>query len=656
MGNNFSRIRGRSFAAAITISAALALGTLAAAPATAAVDPNTGSISGTVTQNTNGTVSPVTMLSINVFSATTDDYVAGSNTNSSGEYSVKGLAADSYVIEFSPYEEGLVAEYYDNARGYTSAQQVVVGAGAPVTGIDALLEQGATITGTVTKTSGGKTVAAAGVSIWARQTSAEWSGSGWARTDANGRYTVKGLTAGDYNLQFESQDPGIVSKWYKNAVSSASATAITVGAKAAVVDINANLEVASAISGTVTKNIGGTVSKAVGETVSVYSTPDGEFLNFTSTDANGNYSVGSLMAGTYTVGFADYGTQSSMTPEYYDNVSDVADAKPVTVAAAATTSGINAELSDKPIAPAIPIDRLAGADRFSTSAEISEATFAPGVSVAYIANGYNFPDALSAAPVAGKDEAPVLLVTADGIPTPVLNELKRLKPGRIVVLGGVNAISNSVQTELKKLTAGDVTRTAGADRFATSAAISKAAFAPGVSVAYIANGYNFPDALSAAPVAGKNEAPVLLVTTDGIPAAIRTELDRLNPDRIVVLGGVNAVSDNAQTALNEFTAGTVTRLSGADRFATSAAISKANFAADAPVVYIANAYNFPDALSGAPVAGLDGAPVLLVPTDGIPTAIQTELKRLQPGHIIVLGGAQAVSNANANLLSTYLVQ
>ena len=157
-------------------------------------------------------------------------------------------------------------------------------------------------------------------------------------------------------------------------------------------------------------------------------------------------------------------------------------------------------------------------------------------------------------------------------------------------------------------------------------------------------------------MAGKNEAPVLLVTTDVIPEAIRTELQRLNPDRIVVLGGVNAVSNNVQTALDEFTSGAVSSLSGPDRFATSAAISEANFAANAPVVYIANAYNFPDALSGAPVAGLDGAPVLLVPTEGIPAAIQTELKRLQPGRIVVLGGAQAVSTASANLLSSYIVK
>ena len=656
MGINLGRIRGGRVAAALTLSAALTVGTLGVAPAIAAVDPNTASISGTLTQNTNGTVSPVTMSSVYVYSATTEEYLSGADTDSDGSYTVGGLAAGSYVVEFSPFGDGLAPEFFDNTLDFASATPVAVGAGVPVRGINALLELGGTISGSLTQTSGGITVPAVGVNVYAVASSADRWGNGWAQTDASGRYTVDGLGAGDYKLLFEPQDPGFVSKWFTNAMGFQSATVVAVGTRAAVVGIDANLEVASSISGTVTKNVGGTVTTAENVSVEVFTVPGGDYVGYADTDVAGNYSVGSLMAGTYSVSFTDYyGSSPSLTPEFFDNVSEMADAKPLTVGTGTAIPGINAELSDLPLAMT-PVERLAGPDRFSTSAAISAASFDPGVSVAYIANGYNFPDALSAAPVAGKDKAPVLLVSADGIPAPVVDELKRLKPGRIVVLGGINAISNAVETTLKNLTAGAVTRTAGADRFATSAAISKAAFAPGVDVAYIANGYNFPDALSAASVAGKNEAPVLLVTTDVIPEAIRTELQRLNPDRIVVLGGVNAVSNNVQTALDEFTAGAVIRLSGPDRFATSAAISEANFAANAPVVYIANAYNFPDALSGAPVAGLDGAPVLLVPTEGIPAAIQTELKRLQPGRIVVLGGAQAVSTASANLLSSYIVK
>ena len=118
-----------------------------------------------------------------------------------------------------------------------------------------------------------------------------------------------------------------------------------------------------------------------------------------------------------------------------------------------------------------------------------------------------------------------------------------------MVLGGVNAVSDAVKVTLQSDTVGTVSRLSGTDRFSTSAAISAAAFAPGVPVVYIANGFNFPDALSAAPVAGKDGAPVLLVSADSIPAVIQAELTRLMPKSIVVLGGFNAVSNTVSQQL-----------------------------------------------------------------------------------------------------------
>ena len=127
-----------------------------------------------------------------------------------------------------------------------------------------------------------------------------------------------------------------------------------------------------------------------------------------------------------------------------------------------------------------------------------------------------------------------------------------MKPGRIVVLGGVGVVSDAVKAALQPYTSGAVTRLAGVDRFATSAAISAASFAPGVPVVYIANGLNFPDALSGAPVAGKAGGPVLLVSAGAIPAKVQAELTRLKPGRIVVLGGVGVVSDSVAQQLASF--------------------------------------------------------------------------------------------------------
>ena len=99
-----------------------------------------------------------------------------------------------------------------------------------------------------------------------------------------------------------------------------------------------------------------------------------------------------------------------------------------------------------------------------------------------------------------------------------------------------------------------VTRLGGADRYATAVAVSAATYSPGVSVAYLASGTGFADALAGAPAAGMQGGPVLLVTPTSIPAVVVAELTRLHPARIVILGGTGAVSGAVQTAIDGMTA------------------------------------------------------------------------------------------------------
>ena len=134
-------------------------------------------------------------------------------------------------------------------------------------------------------------------------------------------------------------------------------------------------------------------------------------------------------------------------------------------------------------------------------------------------------------------------------------ELSRLKPGRIVILGGPSAVSAAVAIKLDAYTTGTVTRLAGADRFATSAAVSRAYYPAGTAVAFIANGLGFADALAGAPLAGKLGGPILLIPGTSIPASVATELSRLKPGRIVILGGPSAVSAAVAIQLGFYTAG-----------------------------------------------------------------------------------------------------
>ncbi len=290
-----------------------------------------------------------------------------------------------------------------------------------------------------------------------------------------------------------------------------------------------------------------------------------------------------------------------------------------------------------------PVTRLGGAEQYATPAAISAATFAAGVPVVYVATGLNFPDALAGAAVAGAEGGPILLVSTDSIPAVTAAELARLGPQRIVILGGAAVVSDGVMAALSAYTSGPVTRLAGRDRYATAAEIGAASFGSSVPVVYVATGLNFPDALAGAAVAGAEGGPILLVSTNAIPAVTADQLTRLSPSRIVILGGAAVVSDGVLAALSAYTSGPVTRLSGRDRYATAAALSAATFAPGVPVVYVATGLDFPDALAGSAAAGSLGAPILLVSTNAIPAATAAELVRLRPARIVILGSTSAVS-------------
>ncbi|MFS0733658.1 cell wall-binding repeat-containing protein [Microbacterium sp. 1P10UB] len=151
------------------------------------------------------------------------------------------------------------------------------------------------------------------------------------------------------------------------------------------------------------------------------------------------------------------------------------------------------------------------------------------------------------------------------------------------------------------------------------------------------------DALSGAAAAGTLGGPVLLTDGESLPGAIAAELARLKPEKIVLLGSAGSVSESVRTAARKYTA-TVERLAGADRFETSAAVSRASFAPGVPVVYLTNGWKFPDALSGAAAAGTLGGPVLLTNADALPVSIATELARLKPQRIVVLGDESSVAD------------
>jgi putative cell wall-binding protein/alpha-tubulin suppressor-like RCC1 family protein len=268
---------------------------------------------------------------------------------------------------------------------------------------------------------------------------------------------------------------------------------------------------------------------------------------------------------------------------------------------------------------------------------LSQRTFAPGVPVVYLATRRDLIDAMVAGPAAGASGGPVFTVGPGGLDATTLAEIRRLQPGRIVIMGGDQALPATLDTSVNSQLGLMPSRIEGPDRYATAAQLSAANHSTRAHVVYIATGEVLVDAVSGGPAAGLERAPVLLVRPDAIPEVTRRELRRLRPDRIVVLGQTDAVSDTVRDALRDF-ATTVERIGGADRYATAVAVAQQRFPDGADTVYLTTGHDATVANAAVvPVATARRGPVLFTRTNCLITEVRTELARLNPTRIVTLG-------------------
>ncbi len=288
------------------------------------------------------------------------------------------------------------------------------------------------------------------------------------------------------------------------------------------------------------------------------------------------------------------------------------------------------------------VRRLAGSNRFATAAAVSRDAFPGGAETVFVVTGGDFADALTvSASLAG--QAPVLLVSRTNVPAETVTELRRLHPTNIVIVGGTGAISSGVEVRLAALSGYQTVRVAGRDRNETAAMISRSLHPDGAKVAYVTTGYRFPDALSATGAAGSEGAPVLLTTPTVLPDSTKAELQRLQPETIVVVGREGDVSTAVMSQLSFLASKDVMRVAGSDDTTTSAKVSHEAFQSSRRA-YVATVASFPDGLTGGAVASGLPAPLLLVQPDRVPDSVACELMRLGVDDIVVLGGSKAISD------------
>lgn len=329
-----------------------------------------GSITGTVTGNT--VPLPGICVSVATGSGVSGQFSSLSTpTNSKGVYTLTGLAiGQSYVIRFdnnndcqnqgNPGNQGSwVTQWYKGASSFSSASKVIVSTTTPVTGINAAMAQGGSISGIVN----GNGNPQSGICVSIDPGLPSGSVTQQVQTFGNGQYLLNNLAPGTYEVRFDSyscsfngnagpwmtQWNGGVTTW---SAAAANPVSVTVGTSTTV---NAGLVTgAGSISGMVAALAGGSQGQGQlsGICVSalnsagkiVASTKSGQsFFNLN----NANYALFGLIpgAGPYKVRFDSCsGAAGSWVTQWYDDASSSGAATPIPVASGANAPNVDASM------------------------------------------------------------------------------------------------------------------------------------------------------------------------------------------------------------------------------------------------------------------------------------------------------------------------
>lgn len=295
-----------------------------------------GTISGTITDA--ATHDPIANVCVDIENA---DFSASGYacTDGAGHYTTSGVPTDDYTVAASNYYGPYLSAIYGVDAGHPDGTPVSVTTGSDSPGIDFALTRGAQFSGTITDAVTGVPLSNICVDVYQPATDAYYSYYNNC-TGADGTYHSAGVPTGDFDLQFSNYGGRYVQQWYVNAPDQASATPIHANVGVDVTGVNVAMVLGGAVSGTITDATANPLSDIC---VTLY-LPDGNFGGDGGcTDGTGKYMSAEVAPGSYKVGF--YDPSNAYNSLYYNNKPDLLTADTIIVTAGATTSGIDAALT-----------------------------------------------------------------------------------------------------------------------------------------------------------------------------------------------------------------------------------------------------------------------------------------------------------------------
>lgn len=319
------------------------------------------------------------------------------------------------------------------------------------------------------------------------------------------------------------------------------------------------------------------------------------------------------------------------------------------------------------------VNMLSGSNIYSTAVEVSKASYS-NTNTVILETGTNFPDALSAAPLAIQEKAPILLIEPDSIPKSTWDEIKRLNATKVIIIGG--EVSTSVVTTLKSLGI-SVERINGSSIFGTAVETAKRVreksgitnkvvlakgyyFADALSIASYASqqdnpisltdekagitnkillehGNGFADTLSIGSYASKKGIPILLTDSNVLAVETKAALIEFGIKEVEVIGDYSVVSQSVEDELKAMGI-TVARTYGSKRLGTSIEVA-GKFFPDSQKAIAAS--GFADALAAVPLAAKMDAPIIFVDQKSLSSEVSTYVTNSSIDSITMVGGDSA---------------
>ena len=311
----------------------------------------------------------------------------------------------------------------------------------------------------------------------------------------------------------------------------------------------------------------------------------------------------------------------------------------------------------------LPFGRLAGSNRFETAVSVAKEQYPNGLKGnVIIARADDFADCLTANGLAYVFDAPILLTATNELSkeTAAYLAAHNAEIKNVIVMGLTNAIDGKVSKKLESI--GRVVRVGGDNRFETAisaadmilnaknGSVDTAPFGQkdgvldrsGMGTFFLANGWNFPDALIASVPAARYGYPILLTDKAPLTKVTRDYLSAQskagNAKRVVVFGGEDVIAENTKATID---VSTVSRIAGKSRYETNTKANTILFA-DVTKLYVVSGTRYSDALVAGKLAAENNAGVLMVNPNGLDKETIDYLKNSKVTDFILVGGEDVI--------------